>query len=197
MNLSLTTAPTIEPVTLTDLKAFIRKDSSDEDNLLTALIPAAREWCEAYTNRAFIEQVWRYSLDADEIPVVIRIPRPPLISVDEVKAYSTLNAESIVATADYFVDVNNLPGRVVLNDGKVWPTELRAIDSLVFEFTAGYGATAASVPENIRTAIKRVAATMFEHREDAAALVQGGSTHEFVDFTTTTLLNPYRVFRLS
>jgi len=198
MNLSIVTAPAIEPITLTEAKAFCRVDSDSEDTLITALITAARQWCENFTNRAFIEQSWRYSLDSqDEFPAVIRVPRPKLVSVTHIKSYSLTNVASTVAPATYFADVHSTPGRIVLNDGQIWPTDLRAIDSLEIEYKAGYGATAADVPDNIRTAIKRIVATMFEHREEAAALLAGGSVYEFKDFTTATLLNPYRVFRLT
>lgn len=46
-------APT-EPVTLEEAKNFCKIDFDDDDNLITSLIVAARQACEAYTNVGFI-----------------------------------------------------------------------------------------------------------------------------------------------
>ena len=40
-------------VTLADVKEFLRVDSSDEDDTITALVNAAVAWVEDYTNRKF------------------------------------------------------------------------------------------------------------------------------------------------
>ena len=50
----------VEPVTLADMKAYLRIPASDttQDTYITALIKAARKWAEEYTRRAFVEQTW-------------------------------------------------------------------------------------------------------------------------------------------
>ena len=39
-----------EPVTLAEIKTYLRIDGGEEDTLLAALIPIAREHCENYLN---------------------------------------------------------------------------------------------------------------------------------------------------
>ena len=50
--------PAFEPVTLAEVKVWLRLDSdyTAEDDLLRGLIQAAREWAEHYTQRAFVER---------------------------------------------------------------------------------------------------------------------------------------------
>lgn len=56
--------PDIEPVTLAEMKRHLRcfLSVTDEDDDITALIVAAREWVEDYTARALIDQTWRLTL---------------------------------------------------------------------------------------------------------------------------------------
>lgn len=57
--------PAVEPVSLTDIKEFLRIDDADasNDGVLTGLGIAARQWAEAYTQRRFITQTWRLACD--------------------------------------------------------------------------------------------------------------------------------------
>ncbi|MGD9545211.1 MAG: phage head-tail connector protein [Methylocystis sp.] len=56
-------APAIEPVSLADAKSWLREDGAEEDQLIQALIVAARMTLEAYTRRFFITQSWRLIFD--------------------------------------------------------------------------------------------------------------------------------------
>lgn len=46
-----------EPVTLTEAKAWCAIDGTDFDSTITDLISTAREMCEAYVNKSFIERI--------------------------------------------------------------------------------------------------------------------------------------------
>lgn len=52
----VTTPPTSEPVTLSDIKLYTRIDFSDDDSVLTPMISRARRYCETVTGRAFATQ---------------------------------------------------------------------------------------------------------------------------------------------
>lgn len=57
-------APAVEPITLTDAKNFLRVEISDDDVLIGYLITAAREACEAFTNRSFVNKGYIMCLDS-------------------------------------------------------------------------------------------------------------------------------------
>ncbi|MBN9265961.1 MAG: phage gp6-like head-tail connector protein [Hyphomicrobium sp.] len=104
---TLVTGPSVEPVTLDELKAWAKIDSADEDALLTSLIAAARDAAEQYLRRALITQTVRLTLDLDGrgidlpegvydlpvsaiyggLPTVVELPRPPVSSVTSVVTY--------------------------------------------------------------------------------------------------------------
>ena len=86
MPLTLTTPPAVEPVTLAEAKAHLKIDTTDDDALITALIPAARARAEWHTGRALVTQGWTLWLDA--WPDIIAIPLPPLQAVASVTVYA-------------------------------------------------------------------------------------------------------------
>jgi uncharacterized phiE125 gp8 family phage protein len=55
--------PAIEPLTLAEAKSFLRVEHSADDDLIGALIKAARSEVESATRRALITQGWRIALD--------------------------------------------------------------------------------------------------------------------------------------
>jgi uncharacterized phiE125 gp8 family phage protein len=169
MNLKLFTPPAVEPVSLADIVAHLRIDSSDEDSLLLSMIEAARDYCENYQNRAYITQTWELALDTFPSVNEITLPRPLLQSAPTaptVKYYDTVDVEATMAAADYMVDNYAEPGRIVLKYGKTWPsTILRPANGVIIKYVAGYGATAATVPERIIQAIKLLVGHMYENRE--------------------------------
>lgn len=140
---------------------------SAEDTLLTNLIKAAREYCEGFTNRAYITQVWDLLLDSFPVGDSISIPYPPLVSVASVKYYDTENTEATMDSGDYYVDTYKEPGRIVLGYNKSWPTTiLRPANGVIIRFTAGYGA-AAAVPQKVKQAMLMLISYWFENREAA------------------------------
>ena len=215
MNLIRMTDATVEPITLAQAKEHLRVDTTDDDDLITSLISAARQQVEAYTRRALLQQTWRLSFDAKQLNAsetddasmmallgipdlkgsIIELPRPPLMAIatDGVKYYSTANVEATFAASNYLVSVYSTPGRICLNDGCVWPTGLRAIDSLVITYTAGYGTTAGTVPYDLRNAVKRLVNTLYEQRED---FVVGQTISRDVPSDAKSLMDPYRIVRL-
>ena len=137
--------------------------TSVEDNLITQLIQAAREYCQDYQNRAYCTQTWYLWLD--EWPEYIKVPLPPLVSVTSIKYYDTTNAEATMTASDYYADTNSTPGRVVLAWGKTWPgTTLRPANGICVEFVCGYGA-ASTVPAAVKQAMLLLIAHWYENRE--------------------------------
>lgn len=112
------------------------------------------------------------------------VPFAPLQSVTSIKVYSPANVESTVSAAAYSVDLRS--GRIYLNDGYDWPTDLRTRSAVLVTYVAGYGTEAASVPAAIRQAIMQHAAQMYECRSacdmhDACrSLLDGYKLHDML-----------------
>jgi hypothetical protein len=58
------TKPKCEPVSLADMKTFLRITDTDQDSIIARLISAAREYCETFTGRAFINTGFKQVLDS-------------------------------------------------------------------------------------------------------------------------------------
>lgn len=144
MQLKLITAPTVEPVSLTTVKSYLRIDGTDSDTLLTSLIAAGRAYAEAFQNRAYLTQTWEASFDSfPDSP--FELPKPPLASITSIKYMDSDGAESTISSSDYQVDPDSTPGRVALKDGKSWPSvTLQPLAGVKVRFVCG-NTTAASV----------------------------------------------------
>lgn len=62
-NLVCVTPPALEPLTLEEVKSYLRFDEglTADDEYISALITVAREYCEGFQNRAYITQTWQVS----------------------------------------------------------------------------------------------------------------------------------------
>lgn len=181
-NVTITTQPSVEPVTLDEVKQFLRVDMSDDDDLIGQLITSARQLCEEHVRRKFISTGITLALDGfpchdkgmwwsgvREMPISelysysdrISLPFPPAVSVTSITTFDESNGASVFASAGYRLDTD---GNVILNDGYLWPTDLRDYDAVRIVYVAGYGATYSAVPSPIRHAIKMTAAAMYDDR---------------------------------
>lgn len=194
MLLDLIAAPVIEPITLVQAKLHLRIETTviADDALIEGLITAAREKCEAYTRRAFVQRTYKLSLP--EFTDGMQLPRPPLQSVTNIKYYDDNGVLQTLGTSVYTVHApTEAGGYVVLAYDQSWPTT-RAVDNAVqITFVAGYGGSATSpqslddnVPESIKSAIKLIVGDLYENREGQ------GQMPYMLNPTVKALLNPFR-----
>lgn len=173
------------PVSISDLKAYLRIDGNEENNLLDSLIRSAVDWVENYTRRALITQAWQVELSRFPNRDHVKLPWPPLQSVAPI-VYTDFDNVS-EEFEDITADLNK--NTVVLNYGCTWPAvTLAPVDAVVIEFVCGYGDDAKDVPAAIRNAIKLLAAHLYENREPVVV----GLTTSRIPFTIEALLGPYR-----
>ena len=191
MAIKVITAPSAEPVTLTEAKAQCRVDITTDDTLITSYIAAARRLCERIDWRAYMTQTLEVWLDAWPATDILKIPRPPLQSITSITYYDQSNVAATLSSASYFVDTVSEPGRVVLNYGYTWPsTILRETNGIAVRFVAGY-ASAGNVPQTIKQAILLVVGHWYENRE--AVLV--GAMSRDIEFGVKSLLDIERAMR--
>lgn len=138
MNLKLISAPIEDPVTVEEMREYLRVDGEEFDTTIENLIKAAREAAQDYQNRAFYTQTWELSFDSFPI-MPVKIPRPPLQNILSVKLFDSKGNEHIMDLNDFVIDKRAEPGRITFKHGKSWPNiELQPIDAVVIRFTAGH-----------------------------------------------------------
>jgi len=186
MAIKIITEPTTEPVTLDEAKAHCRVDGTDEDDLITTLIVAARQYCEQRQNRAYLTQTLELTLDRwPRFPV--NIPHPPLVSVESIKYYGTDDTEYIWSTTEYFVDADSEPGRVSLRYAKTTPTvTLRPVNGVKVRYVAG----ASEVAQTVKQAMLLLIGHWYINRES----VLTGVTSKEIEFAVSALLGIDRVW---
>lgn len=156
-----------EPSTRAAAKLFLRVDESEEDSVIDDMLKTATRIVEHDAKIAILTQTWRLtfnagSIDRKPLPPIIKIPRPPLATVDSVEAFDDLDVKTTVDVGDYIVDAVTRPGRIALKTGKSWPSALRPIDSFRVNFTAGKAV--ASIDPDIIDVWKKVVAFLYENR---------------------------------
>lgn len=187
MKLVVATAPAIEPVTVREATTQCRIDIADDDVLVSGYITAARQYCELASRRAFVATTYDLYLDDWPADEVIRLPRPPLISVTGVYYTDEDGVEATFAASNYIVDTAGEPGQVVLKSGASWPAvTLQAVNGVRVRFVAGYGTTTTAVPQQYRQAILLMVGHWYENRE--AVLVAQGITMEELPLGVQSLL---------
>ena len=192
---TLKTAPTTRALTLNSLKdkLYIVADDSYDTHLLT-LIDGAVLWAEQYLCRKLITQTWYVYLDKWPGGNAIEVPFGDLQSVTAVKYTDSDEVQSTMSSAEYLVDTDSVPGRIVLGYGESWPSvTLSPSNPIEVEFLTGYGDDVGDIPMPIQHAIKQLCSQHYEHRQPQE-ITNMINVHS-LDFATKTLLYPYRVWR--
>jgi uncharacterized phiE125 gp8 family phage protein len=119
---------------------------------------------------------------------VIDLPRPPLQSVESIQYIDTAGNFQTLAPEDYVVDASSGEiGRVALAWNRFWPITRCSINSVIIQFTAGYGDAAEDVPQAIRQGILIEVSNLYENREDVVV----GQNISMISLSER-LLWPYR-----
>ena len=162
--LSVVTPPALEPVTVADVKLNAGITHDEDDVWLSRRIVSARQLAEVFIKRTFIETSWRLTLD--ELPSQFYLPRPTLRSVTTFKYLDTSGVQQTLDASNYTVDIYTEPGRITPAYNVSWPTYRQHTNCIEVIYKAGYGTTAASVPQGIRDAIVLTVTQWYENRGD-------------------------------
>ena len=161
----INTAPASEPITSDQAKTHLKVSGSDEDNLITNLIVAARQHAEKYLRKSLISQTW--DLYLDEFEDVNYIFKGPIQSITHVKYYDTSNEEQTWDSSKYDADLVSEPARIIVADGYSYPSLRDKPNAVNIRFVAGYG-DAADVPDQILQGMYLYITFLYEHRGDEA-----------------------------
>jgi len=174
-NLKLVTGPTVEPISLSDAKLHLRVDHSADDSLISSLIVAARRLVEGRIRVACVSQTWDYVLDGlplarmlwpdngvARVDYTIQLPIAPVLSVSSIKWVDWSGVIQTLDPSAYQVATGN-PGRVAPTPYEIWPWPRIGMEAVTIRFVAGYGSTAAAVPDTIKAAMKLLIGHWYEH----------------------------------
>lgn len=165
-----------EILTLKEVKAYLRIDGDEEDELLNSLITAAREHVERYQRRAYGRQQLRLTLSAEEAGRSIELPRSKhLISIDKACSLAGDGAEQQLDFTIRCGDINSCLELAAEPAG-----DIRIV------YTVNGGATSKSV----RLAMCMLISGWFENR---LAYGADGKALSEMPFGVTALLQGQRV----
>lgn len=189
MTYAVTTPPAAEALTLADVKAHLRIDGGEEDDLLARLIVVARQHLERTTGLALINRGLRLYLDHWPSAGAIEIARGPVRAVLEVRIYDESGVETTVDLAGHVLDGDGRPARLWLRNR---PSPGQALNGIEIDFTAGFGEAGADVPDTLKRAMLVHIAQMYEFRGVVPADQQPAGVPEGYD----RLLAPFAIRRL-
>lgn len=169
-------------------------DDVTVDTTLAGLIAAARQWVEKDIGRPLITQTWRRTMDAfpsgDDGDLIDLMPN--VLSITSLQYVDGDGATQTWSAANYSLDASRLVCRLVRGYGLTWPSARAQRNAVTVTMAAGYGATAASVPESIRQAMKLLigiwhAETVGDRKID----------HSATERAIGALLGPYRALEVA
>lgn len=150
MRVDVVSPPALPAVSIAELQAHARLDDTGDDADLLAKIAAAVEYVEASTGRALVTRTVRETMlgfpDSGRASLAVS----PAISVASITVDGTALAASAYSLAG---DTLSIPGGV------------DAASAVVVTYTAGYGASPAAVPADLRQAVLMLAAHWLRSRE--------------------------------
>jgi uncharacterized phiE125 gp8 family phage protein len=152
-----------EPITLAQAKAWLRVTHTDEDAIITALITAARQICEGYISKSFVERTVTAIVRNDLGNV--KLPYGPVGNITYV--YDVDGTE--ITGTEY-----TLTGVSDKRLGYPMSSYVKVI------YTAGYSV----LPQQFKTALKMQLSWMYTHRGD-----DDGSV---IAPDSKAILNPYK-----
>ena len=170
---------TTEPMTLAEARLQCRVDPIDDldsdghgthpdDDLLEALISAARQYCENFLGISLSPKILEIALD--EFPTTdddsIQLPCGPVNAIVSVTVGD--ESDSLMDAEEYILDDFSVPNRLL--PATVWPTVTASVNTIRIIYSVGYDGPDSSdgpaIPKTILQAMKLLVADWYKHRED-------------------------------
>lgn len=212
--------PVTEPVTLAEAKLHLRVDDDGDsppahpdDPLITALISAAREWCEYYSGLSLAPQTlelggrafssasaYRYC-DSGGLYCsrYIELPMSPINTVVAVTYLDEFDVVQTVSSSDYVLDDYVRPPRLYAAANAVWPTaKVNTPNVAKIRYQAGFDLTNDSpnpnpIPQSVIAAIKLMLSHLYENRSEVEAGSATSTLSHQIPLGAQALLDIHRV----
>lgn len=186
ITLKIVEKPTVEPITLSEVKSHLRLENPEEDLYLESLIVVARHWLEGFLNQSLIDQVWHLHWcweQSDTIGLLSRdaflnriwLPKGPVVTIKSVTSGKEGHQRCL---SNY--DVKRQGAQLCL-DFKEFHQEGDII------YSTGYGSSPAEIPADLRYCLIRIVGSSYENRHFI-------NPEDLAD--VRLILHPYRHYRL-
>lgn len=160
----VTVEPSVDPLTLTEAKTYLRVSGTVDDALITMLIKAATAYAERHMKRDLITRTYKTLRDSFSDCLTLR--RSPAQSIVSIK-HTVGGVQETVSSSVYFLTIDNAFPSVELQDGQAFPTTTDNVpQSVEIIFKAGFGDAETDVPDDIRTALLQHVAALYSNRGD-------------------------------
>lgn len=196
MGIRVVSPPSGYPVSLDEVKDWLREDSSEQDVQISLLLAAMTRYAEAYTGRVFVERTLQLNLDEFPLGEIV-LPHPPVQSVSSIIYTDSDGAAQTLSTADYEVDTISEPARIRPVFDVFWPATDDVYNAVRITFVCGYpGGSPDMIPHELRVWLQARIGTLYENREQ---IIVGSSVatipRTFADGLLDGLMVGTRLFR--
>ena len=202
------------PVTLAEMKSFLKVTSTADDTLIQALINSATEWGEKYTGREFRANTWDLLLDAfsdigntskrfqveherfhshnyvnsDFETERIELKRDPVDTITSIIYLNDTGGSTTVPSTDYYLKKLTQSSEILLLEDKNWPTDvLNREQTITVKFvTKSYRCT-----NEIRDAIRLHVSNLYTNRGDCP-----DSKNAAIDSGAIMIYDQFRISRV-
>jgi uncharacterized phiE125 gp8 family phage protein len=181
--------PPAEPLTLEQVKTYHAVSHSLHDDMLTALITAARRNVEGNCGISLVTQTRELGFDC--FSTYLQLDFGP---VQEIVSLEYTGSDGVVAAlTDYRADL--VGGRIQPAYNAVWPTIQAGYNAVVVRYVAGFTPVegsptdyVSSVPADLVTAMQLLVGNWYDNREASVT----GTINQPLEMGVAALLAPYR-----
>jgi uncharacterized phiE125 gp8 family phage protein len=185
----LLTPPEAEPLSVTDAKAYLRVETSDDDVLIASLIAAARSHVEALSRCVLLTQTWRLALDGWPPDGCIKPRLAPLNTVTAARVYDEAGAAHAIDPENFVLDAAQ--GVIAVRPCSL-PQPGRAIAGIEIDVAAGFGDASSDVPPALTQALRMLLAHWYDNR----GLIAIGASIAVMPPSVNALISSHRVLSL-
>lgn len=198
----LSTVTTLPQSFIDEIKNYLKIDVSvtEDDSLIESIVFGVIHFIEKYTNRTIFTT--QFETFRDFFPCdYIELRRSPLQSLD---LFNYIDTNGDVQTVDplvYYNTFENDYSKILPQPEKDFPSDLICkLQSIVIQFTAGYGDTVDDIPAELLVALLQMVAALYDNRGDCVEMSRTrtvcGCQEALVKGNLAAMLNPYKIYSL-
>jgi len=192
MGLIVITPPAAEPITVAEARAQCSIDGTEHDAVLALCIAGARAKCEGLTQKLLITRTVEQNLDAFPVVDELQLRGSPAVSIVSLTYTATSGAAQALDPTAYTLDATDPAAPWLLPAyGTTWPATRDSINAVRVRYIAGFGASGAAVPADIRIWLLMTTAYLFSQRE---AMDATGRVTDIPSRFVDCLLDPWRAY---